>query len=319
MTTAPASSRHAAARHASAPPLAAAVLLGLALAAPTSAAAQGCPDGMRPLHAGRFPLASGSGVGEVGEYCLDATEVSADDWAGCVRKGRCSDAGLYCSKAATYGVKGRGDHPINCVAWTEADAYCKALGKRLPTEAEWEWAARGALRGWKFPWGVAAPGARACWDGPGNALGKGGRTGTCATGSIPLGDNPDGVHDLAGNVREWTSSADGRLKVVRGGSWGDSLPDFLAAGFRGMNAPDERFEITGFRCAAPVDPARARAAAAAPAEPEAEDDDGIVRAPADDPAPPPAPKPAPPKPADDWKPSNTIQVDGLQLELKPGR
>ena len=57
-------------------------------------------------------------------------------------------------------------------------------------------------------------------------------------------------------MREWTASRIGKDRVVRGGSWGDSLPEFLAAGFRGMNAPDERFEITGFRCAAALSPAR---------------------------------------------------------------
>jgi hypothetical protein len=319
----------------------AALLLG-----PAPAAAEVCPATMRPYHPGRFPLAGAAGFGEVGEFCLDVSEVSADDWAACVKQGRCQDSGLRCGKAATYGVKGRGDHPINCVSWDDADSFCRAQGKRLPTEAEWEWAARGALRKWKFPWGADDPAGRACWDGPGNSLGKGGRSGTCPIGATPLGDNPDGVHDLAGNVREWTSSTDGRLKVVRGGSWGDSLPDFLMAGFRGMNAADERFEITGFRCASdqasadappprPVPapaarpaprPVQARPApVAAPAEPveaSAEDDEVVVAPPEDPnapPPPPPRPKRAPPPKADTWKDPNTIKVDGLQLDLKPGR
>ena len=315
--------------------------LALAAAAmllvPALAEAQTCPSTMRAYHPGRFPLAGAAGVGEVGEYCLDASEVTADEFAACVRKGGCSDADLRCSKSATYGAKGRGDHPINCVSWHDAERYCKAQGKRLPTEAEWEWAARGALRNWKFPWGAAEPGARACWDGAGNSLGKGARTGTCPVGSTPDGDNPDGVHDLAGNVREWTSSTDGRFKVVRGGSWGDSLPEFLLAGFRGMNAADERFEITGFRCAsgpqAAPEPVKAARAAAPPAnatrtatvpepaaapELEAIADDEVVVAPLEEPRAPPPPKKRAPKP-DTWKAPNTIKVDGLQLDLKPDR
>jgi formylglycine-generating enzyme required for sulfatase activity len=69
--------------------------------------------------------------------------------------------------------------------------------------------------------------------------------------SHPAGDSPDGISDLAGNVREWTSTGTRREKVIRGGSWGDSLESFLAAGFRGFNAPVERNELTGFRCASP--------------------------------------------------------------------
>ncbi|HSN13221.1 MAG TPA: SUMF1/EgtB/PvdO family nonheme iron enzyme, partial [Anaeromyxobacteraceae bacterium] len=80
----------------------------------------------------------------------------------------------------------------------------------------------------------------------------------------PAGDSADGISDLAGNVREWTASRDGRFRIVRGGSWGDSLPDFVAVAFRGMNAPDERFELTGFRCAA--DPAASGTHAIARAE-----------------------------------------------------
>jgi len=254
-------------------------LLRLALAATaafasaTAASDPSCPDGMRYLAGGTFVLADGSATVSARPFCLDATEVTAAGYARCARAGRCADQELACSRAATYGDPERATHPINCVSWLEADAFCRFVGKRLPTEAEWEWAARGGTRATAYPWGSAQPAKRACWDGKGNALGKGGRKETCPVGTHPDGDSPDGLSDLAGNVREWTSSGEGRFKIVRGGSWGDSLPDFLAVAFRGMNAPDERFELTGFRCAAAPLPkapdalARASAPAAAPTTP----------------------------------------------------
>ena len=209
-----------------------------------------CAAGMRPLDGGRFTLADGSATVVVEPFCLDAIEVSAYAYAGCVKAGACASEGVPCSRAATYGVKGKGNHPVNCVSWVEADAFCSWQGERLPTEGEWEWAARGQQRASRYPWGDAEPGRRACWDGKGSALGAGGRQGTCPIAAHPDGDSPDGIHDLAGNVREWTASGDERERVIRGGSWGDSIDWFLAAGFRGLNYPSERFELTGFRCAA---------------------------------------------------------------------
>jgi hypothetical protein len=281
---------------------------------------------MRPLAGGRFTLADGSEVAEVGALCLDVAEVTAAAYAACVQRGACEESGLRCGKAATYGNKAKAGHPVNCVTWNDADRYCRAQGKRLPSEAEWEWAARGRLRAFAYPWGSGPPADRACWDGQGSTLGKGGRNETCPVGAFPGGDSPDGIHDLGGNVREWTSSRVGRDRVVRGGSWGDSLPEFLAAGFRGMNAVDERFELTGFRCAAtpgvlaepraaarevplppPPVPLEARAskpsaratpsgslARAAPARTEEElaEEEGIIVAPLEPDPPPPAPAPA---------------------------
>lgn len=269
-------------------PLAAAVAaLAVLLATPAARAEDGCPAGMRALAPGRFTLADGSEQAEVGALCLDLGEVTAADYRACVERGTCPDAALRCGKAATYGDPTKAGHPVNCVSWIEADRYCRAQGKRLPTEGEWEWAARGQARALTYPWGAAPPADRACWDGQGSTLGRGGRNETCAVGSFAKGDSPDGFHDLGGNVREWTASRVGRDRVVRGGSWGDSLPEFLAAGFRGMNKPDERFEITGFRCAATPGrlgepapaprPAAPKAAAARPPGPRVQIEIGDVQ------------------------------------------
>jgi formylglycine-generating enzyme required for sulfatase activity len=226
-----------------------------AAVAPGSGSAQAdsppsCPEGMRALGGGRFTLADGSDTVEVAPFCLEAVEVTAASYTTCVRAGVCDAEELVCSNAATYGKPGKANHPINCVSWIEADAFCRWRGRRLPSEGEWEWAARGQGKGTHYPWGDAPPARRACWDGKGNTLGSGGRHGTCLVASHLDGDSPDGIHDLAGNVREWTSTGDDRERVLRGGSWGDSLDWFLAAGFRGLNHPTERFELTGFRCAA---------------------------------------------------------------------
>lgn len=231
---------------------AAASLLAAALAFwPQPAMARpGCPPGMKLVDAGRFVQGDGE-TASVRAFCLDVTEVTVAAYAECVAGGTCRDDRLACGKAASYGEPRKKDHPVNCVSWHEADAYCRDLGKRLPAEQEWEWAARGQRRGSTYPWGEAPPAQRACWDGDDNGVNRGERQGTCPVKSHRGGDAPGGFADLAGNVREWTASedGDGKTRVVRGGSWGDSLPSFLSASFRGMNLPVERFELTGFRCA----------------------------------------------------------------------
>jgi formylglycine-generating enzyme required for sulfatase activity len=211
-----------------------------------------CPAGMVRFSPGAFRAEDGRDAA-VPAFCLDVTEVTVGAWAACVAAGACSAERLACGSAATWGREGGEALPINCVDWNEADAFCRAHGKRLPTEDEWEWAARGGARARIFAWGAEPPADRACWDGEGNSEGKGRRFSPCPVGAHPAARSADGLDDLGGNVREWTSTAEGRFRVLRGGSWGDSLPEFLSAGFRGWNAPDERFELTGLRCAAEPD------------------------------------------------------------------
>jgi formylglycine-generating enzyme required for sulfatase activity len=173
--------------------------------------------------------------------CMDVTEVTANAYAACVAAQACTTDGLACHATATYGVAGKEDHPVNCVNWDQANAYCEWAGKRLPTEEEWEWAARGQRRGTNFPWGGAEPRSQLCWKR---------KDGTCPVGSYPAGDAPGGIHDLAGNVWEWTSSNyDTRTRVNRGGAWINNEVSFVRAAFRFWSAPIDHTFILGFRCA----------------------------------------------------------------------
>jgi len=151
-------------------------------------------------------------------------------------------------------------HPVNEVTWNGARAYCSWRGARLPTEAEWEAAARGP-QGRTFPWGNEPPTAqRAVYARRSNQ--------TEPVGARPAGATPEGVHDLAGNVAEWTSSLyrpypyrvnDGREdaqapgeRVTRGGDHVfDAAPDKLRGSFRAgfSRAVSAGHRHIGFRCA----------------------------------------------------------------------
>lgn len=190
---------------------------------------------------------------------LDRTEVSVGAYRACVAAGACSEevkTPYHDGKAqegealCNYGAAGREAHPINCVDWSQASAYCAWVKKRLPSEEEWEYAARGT-DGREFPWGNEDVGDRACW-GRGEA-----GTGTCAVGNV-RGASPFGALDMAGNVWEWTSSGysddytdrrSERTRVVRGGGWSNDMVSYLRAASRGFDAPDDRFTGLGFRCA----------------------------------------------------------------------
>ncbi len=221
-----------------------------AVAAPPPArgpVAAAAADAMVSLPGGSFTMGGSKNAVTVAPFALDVTEVTVDAYAAC---GKCSkpDTGSACN----WGVADRGAHPINCVDWNQATAYCGAQGKRLPTEEEWEWAARGQAKGTTYPWGNEDPGAQVCWDGEGNSLGKGKRQSTCRVGSYARGDAPGGIHDLAGNVWEWTSSnygASSERRVVRGGSWLAGHAGGLRASSRSDDAPSYRLDFLGFRCA----------------------------------------------------------------------
>ncbi len=121
-------------------------------------------------------------------------------------------------------IEGRMDHPVVHVAFADAQAYAAWAGKRLPTEAEWECAARGGLVGASYPWGNEfMPGGRHMantWQGsfPFTDTGDDGFVGTAPVGRFP--SNGFGLHDVAGNVWEWTTTEDGaRARITKGGSF----------------------------------------------------------------------------------------------------
>jgi formylglycine-generating enzyme required for sulfatase activity len=198
---------------------------------------------MAHLAAGTFTRGVHHDVVTVHPFCLDQTEVTVDAYTACVQAGKCT-ADLTSGDGCNYGVSGRGNHPMNCVDWTQSAAYCHAQGKRLPSEDEWEWAARGGSEGRAYPWGASEPDAQLCWSGVAK------REGTCAVGSYPAGDAPGGIHDLAGNVCEWTSTShEGNTRVDRGGGWSNNDASGVSTAFRDWFAGSSRFSFLGLRCA----------------------------------------------------------------------
>jgi formylglycine-generating enzyme required for sulfatase activity len=179
---------------------------------------------------------------------MDVTEVTAEAFSACVKAVKCRKpaAGDF----ATFGTAGREGHPVNWVDWNQAAAFCTWAGKRLPTEEEWEWAARGAERGTTYPWGDDPPADQLCWNG-GSVQRKAKGLGTCAAGSLAEGSSPQGVADLVGNVWEWTSTTDGAGKVARGNGW--VAVDVPKPG-RLILTADRRDEDVGFRCVKTIRP-----------------------------------------------------------------
>ena len=233
----------------------------VASAAPTATAvaaaeppkpASPCPSGMALVPGGSYTMSPPKRDVTVGAFCMDLSETTADEYAACVKGGKCNADNLKCAAQATYEAAGMGNHPVVCVDFEQAVTYCKAQNKRLASDEEWEWAARGGAAGHAYPWGDDKPKGKACWSGD-QPL-----TGTCAVGASPAGDSPQGIHDLAGNVFEWvTSRIDkaGNDRVGRGGSWRDGTPDALKASRPGGFKVTYRCGFLGIRCVtAPVKP-----------------------------------------------------------------
>ncbi|MGZ3417688.1 MAG: protein kinase domain-containing protein [Polyangiales bacterium] len=214
-----------------------------------------CGAGMARVPAGELVI--GDPAKAVDTFCMDVSEVTVKAYAACVKSGKCTApapkgdwiAATHEEKKARNescnGLRAdRNDHPATCVDALQADAYCKAQGKRLPSDLEWEWAARSGAARFKYPWGPESPDVQLCWS----AFKA--RTGTCPVGSYPKGDDAYGIHDLAGNVREWTSTSVGPDRLHCGSDWTDKLPDELfKLGYCGQAPQKSKSAFLGFRCA----------------------------------------------------------------------
>lgn len=207
-------------------------------------------------------------------FRIDAYEVSVADYSACFDAGKCTrpkdhQRNTFCN----FGDADRTDHPVNCVDWNQALAYCQWRGGRLPYEAEWEKAARAGSTS-RFPWGQEVSCRNAILD-DGITTGsvKGEHDGCGEDRTWPRGSRPAnalGLFDMHGNAAEWTMNwyapdaiaslyargklngpIEGKRKVVRGGAW-DETRSRLRSSFRNVRAPvsgDTVYGSLGFRCA----------------------------------------------------------------------
>jgi formylglycine-generating enzyme required for sulfatase activity/tRNA A-37 threonylcarbamoyl transferase component Bud32 len=276
------------------------------IATPTKEDSGACPTGMVPIPGGNFFQGNDDGADfekpahkvMLSPYCIDRYEVTVAQYMQCSDGGGCKRAiaknewrditqkerDAYDPLCNAGQPDAHAKYPINCVSWEFAATYCEANGKTLPTEAQWEFAARGP-DGRKYPWGDEEP-----TGGHLNACGpecvawfkeKGLQTepamyamddhfaNTAPVGSFPAGASRFGVEDVVGNVNEWTDDwyapykmgkigapekdphnpEGSKHKVVRGGGWNATDPSWLRPSFRFPAPPTMRTHGIGFRCA----------------------------------------------------------------------
>jgi serine/threonine protein kinase len=217
-----------------------------------------CPDGMHKIPGGSFKGKT------IGLFCLDETEVTVGRYQDCAASGACpaalstvqspvmdEAAVKKWSPLCNAGKPEKVDHPINCIDWFAATKFCAWQKGRLPTEAEWEWAARGGDEARQYPWGnlePPAPGKKfLCW------ARETGTLGTCPVSSFIDGVSRWNQVDLSGNVREWTSDEfddEPEKRVFRGGCFGVSEAAHARNDAREGMLAENRLHNVGFRCAA---------------------------------------------------------------------
>lgn len=204
------------------------------------------------------------------DFYLDKYEVTNGKFEECVKAGKCTAPHKSTSytRSSCYGNPEFKDYPVTYVDWDQASAYCNWAGGRLPTEAEWEYAARGGLEGKRYPWGDDIK----CGDAN---YGRYSSSSVCGDHSGKPNDthkvgsyqpNGYGLYDMAGNVWEWTADwfdegyyaqspandpggpSSGRRRVLRGGCW-TLDPNDLRVSLRVHLFPDAQNFKYGFRCA----------------------------------------------------------------------
>jgi formylglycine-generating enzyme required for sulfatase activity len=192
----------------------------------------------------------------VDAFQIDRTEVINAAYGACVAAGGCwpidqSTCTFFRDGEQIAGgeldAPARADRaPVVCVTWEQAAAYCSWAGKRLPSEAEWEKAARGE-DGRRFPWGdVWEPNAANWYDNEAGSLD--GYPTVAPAGSFPSGASPHGALDMAGNVWEWVADGEsGDQRIMRGGGHA-AKPIALRTTKRVLREP-KGWENVGFRCA----------------------------------------------------------------------
>jgi formylglycine-generating enzyme required for sulfatase activity len=248
------------------------VVVTMPTATPGLGSSRWAADGMRQLFvpAGEFLQGSHEGDNDaqfpefrqhsvyLSAFWIDETEVTNEQYRQCVAAGGCVEPTACGEGIPAYEDATRSDFPVVCVTWDKAEVYCRWAGRRLPTEAEWEKAARG-MSGWVYPWGNEPPDCR-------RANFHGCVFGPIHVGSYRAGASPYGALDMAGNVQEWTADRydatyyqiaptndppgprNGSFRVMRGGMWQTGAEQIRAA-FRVGFDPEWDVDYVGFRCA----------------------------------------------------------------------
>jgi len=236
-------------------------------AQPKARPTEAVPEGMVRVPAGIFLMGAHPARGNpeekpsheaiVASFYLDKTEVTHGAYMKCVDAKACK---LPYSNTQFCNIKldDHDDHPVNCIDLRQADSYCSHVGKRLPTEREWEYAASGGSERRRYSWGNDAPTKlNGCYDHPG---------GTCPVASFPAG--AFGLHDMTGNAWEWTASKftpyPSRDKAdpielrgkyaYRGGSWSRRFAKWMGTGLRNRYEADKQSAAITVRCAKSIAP-----------------------------------------------------------------